>query len=158
MFLAYKEKFNVPVTVVRYFNIYGPRLIGTTYGQVVSIFVKNVLKGKAPQVHGEGAQTRSFTYISDAVEGIIRASESEKCLGEVINLGIQKETSIKTLAENVIQACGSDLTPEHIDAVAGDCKRRCPDSTKTKELLNWEAKITLEEGIKKTIEWFKQNG
>jgi len=156
MFLAYKKKYKVPITIIRYFNIYGPRLIGTPYGQVVSIFIKRILEGKAPQVHGDGTQTRSFTYVSDAVEGTILASESEKCLGETINLGMQEETSIKELGEKVIKAAGSDLELEYADALVGDCKRRCPESSKAKELLGWEAKVSLEKGIKKTIEWFKQ--
>jgi len=156
MFLAYKEKFKVPVTIIRYFNIYGPRLIGTPYGQVVSIFVKSILEGKSPTIHGDGTQTRSFTYVSDAVEGTILASESDKCLGEAINLGIQEETSINDLADKVIKACGSDMKPVHTEALVGDCKRRCPDSSKAKNLLDWEARVTLEDGIQKTVEWFKQ--
>ncbi|MFH1450507.1 MAG: SDR family NAD(P)-dependent oxidoreductase [archaeon] len=155
MFLAYKDKFNVPITIIRYFNIYGPRLIGSPYGQVVSIFVQQVLDNKNPTVHGDGTQTRSFTYVDDAVEATILASENEKCLGEAVNIGIQQETSVKELAAKVIKAAGSDLEPEFTDALIGDCTRRCPESGKMKKLTGWEAKITLEEGIQKTLEWFK---
>lgn len=153
--LAFKEKFNLPVTVLRYFNIYGPRLVGTEYGQVVSIFIKNALEGKSPVVHGDGEQTRSFTYIDDAIDATIKASESGKANGEALNIGMQKETTINELAQKVLKVCNSDLSIEHDEELAGDCKRRCPDTSKIKELIGWEAKTDLGTGLEKTVEWFK---
>ena len=154
--LAYSQIHSLPVTVVRYFNIYGPRLIGTPYGQVVSIFIKNSLEEKPILIHGEGSQTRSFTYIDDAIECTILAGESKKTIGETINIGIEKETTIIDLAKKVKQISNSKSEIIFTERNPGDSTRRCPNITKVKALLNWEPKIELEDGIKKTIDWFKK--
>lgn len=154
--LSYHKKFGLPVTVIRYFNVYGPRLVGTAYGQVVSIFIKRVLEGKPPIIYGDGNQTRSLTYVTDSVEGTIQATQSKNGIGEVFNIGVEKETSINELAEIIIRLCGEkDLKPIYKKALPGDCKRRCPDATKARKICGWEPTVALEEGLKKTIEWFK---
>ncbi len=157
MCLAFHEKYGLPVTVLRYFNIYGPRLIGTEYGQVVSIFMKNALEGKPIEIFGDGKQTRSFTYISDAVEATILSQNKEKAEGQALNIGMQKETSINELANKVLKTCKSKIKPVHKPALAGDARRRCPDSRKTRKILGWGAKISLDAGLKKTFEWFKEH-
>ncbi|HIK00699.1 TPA: SDR family NAD(P)-dependent oxidoreductase [archaeon] len=153
--LAFHEKYGLPVTVLRYFNIYGPKLIGTEYGQVVSIFIKKALEGKPIEIFGDGKQTRSFTYVSDAVDATIRAQEKEKAIGQALNVGIQKETTIKELANRVLKITKSNSKIVHKPALVGDAKRRCPDTKKAKKILGWGAKTNLDEGLKKTIEWFK---
>ena len=121
----------------------------------MSIFVKNALEGKPIGVFGDGKQTRSFTYVSDAVDATIKAQENGKTAGEALNIGIQKETSILELAKKVIKFTGSRAGIEHKAGLVGDTKRRCPDIKKTKKILGWEAKVSLDEGLKKTVEWFK---
>lgn len=155
MCLAFHEKYGLPVSILRYFNIYGPRLIGTEYGQVVSIFIKKSLEGKPIEIFGNGKQTRSFTYISDAVEATILAQEKENAIGQALNIGMQKETSINELAKKIFKVCKSNLKPTHKPALPGDAPRRCPDNKKTKKILGWQAKVNLDSGLKKTVEWFR---
>ena len=157
--LAFQQKYGLPITVLRYFNIYGPRLIGTEYGQVVSIFIKRALEGKQIEIFGDGKQTRSFTYVNDAVDATIKAQEKEKAVGHALNIGIQKETTINELASRVLKVCKSRAKIIHKPALVGDAQRRCPDTKKTGKILGWKAKIGLDAGLKNTVEWFKeQNG
>ncbi len=153
---AFHEKYGLPVTALRYFNIYGPRLIGTEYGQVVSIFIKKALEGKPIEIFGDGKQTRSFTYISDAVDATIWAQKKTKAEGEALNIGIQKETTINELANKVLKACKVKGKVEHKQGLVGDARRRCPDTKKTRKILGWGAKISLEKGLEKTVNWFRE--
>lgn len=154
--LAFHEKYGLPVTVLRYFNIYGPRLIGTEYGQVVSIFIKKALEGKPIELFGDGKQTRSFTYVSDAVEATIRAQEKDKAIGQALNIGVQKETTIKELASRVLKITKSKSKIVQKPVLVGDAKRRCPDTKNVRKILAWSAKTNLDEGLKRTVEWFKE--
>jgi UDP-glucose 4-epimerase len=161
---AYFRKYKLPTVILRYFNIYGPRQESSDYGGVVSIFIRRVLENQPPLVHGDGKQTRSFTYVSDAVEGTIQAALREEAVGETINLGNPRETTINELAELIIKLAGKagKLRPKHIpyEEFYGpwyeDVPRRVPDISKAEKILGFKPKITLEEGLKKTIEWYKQ--
>lgn len=157
LFSAFNQKHGLPTVVLRYFNIYGPRLIGTPYGQVVSIFIKNTLENKPIEIFGNGNQTRSFTYISDAVEATILAQEKKEAIGKTLNIGMQKETKINELAKKVLNLCDSKLKPIYKPALIGDARRRCPDTKNAKKILGWGAKTSLDLGLKETIEWFKEN-
>ncbi len=156
MALGFHKKYGLPVAALRYFNIYGPRLIGTEYGQVVSIFMENALNGKPLEIFGNGKQTRSFTYVTDAVEATIRAQEAPKAVGQALNIGVQRETTVLELAKKIVKVTKSKSKIIHRDALPGDAKRRCPDNTKTKKILGWQAKVSLDDGLKKTLEWFKE--
>lgn len=144
--------------ILRYFNSYGPRLVGTPYGQVVAIFTRDVLRGVTPTIHGDGKQTRSFMYVSDTIEATIAAAQSERALSEVFNIGSDEETNILTLAEKIIEICGraGQLKPIHVDPLPADSRRRLPDTNKVRKLLGFEAKVNLIEGLEKTAEWFKE--
>ncbi|MBC7128511.1 MAG: GDP-mannose 4,6-dehydratase [Thermoplasmatales archaeon] len=154
--LSYYKNYGLPITILRYFNTYGPRLIGTSYGQVVSIFINRILSGKNPIIYGDGNQTRSFTYIDDTVNATIVAAENKKTVGEVLNIGMDKEITINELSELIANLCDIKIKPIYEKEKKGDCRRRCPDISKARKILKWEPKTTLEEGLKITINWFKE--
>jgi UDP-glucose 4-epimerase len=155
------HQMGLPVVILRFFNAYGPRLDSIEAGRIISIFMGQLLKGKPLTIIGDGSQTRCFTYVSDTVKGIIRSSEVKEAEGEVINLGTDKETSILELAKAMIEIYGSKSKIEFKDSegIYGpsyeDIKRRVPDVSKAQKILGFTAKTPLKEGLKKTIEWFK---
>jgi len=152
--MAYHREHGVDVRVLRIFNTYGERMrIGD--GRVVPTFLDKALSGEPIPVHGGGTQTRSFCYIEDMVDGIFRASIKDRIEGEVINLGSPEEVSILDLARLVVELANSNSPIQILEARGDDPKRRCPDITKAKNLLGWEPKTTLRDGLKKTIEWLK---
>jgi len=157
--LAYYKSRDLPIVILRYFNTYGPRLIGTPYGQVVSMFINRLIKGKKIEVYGNGEQTRSFAYVEDTIRATVRASEVKSVIGEVLNIGSQEEVSINQLAFRIAELMGKK--PEkfavHKEALEGDVRRRLPDLSKAKRLLGFRPRVSLEEGLKKTIDWFRRN-
>lgn len=155
--LAYRDKFDISVSILRYFNVYGPRLIGTKYGQVVSIFFNQAMKDDDLTVYGDGTQTRSFTYVSDVTDATIEVGESDETNGEIYNVGRQKETTINELADEINSMVKSKKSEKVYEPLPkGDTNRRYPNIEKIKNTVNWEPKITLKEGLKITYEWFKE--
>jgi nucleoside-diphosphate-sugar epimerase len=160
MLLAlYKQK-KVPVNVVRYFNVYGPRQSPIF---VVSQSVHKVLNNQKPLLYDDGQQTRCFTYVEDAVRGTIMAASNSKALGEVINIGNNTEITMKEAVELVIKFSGKNITwekldtKEHYGKTYEDIPRRVPAVSKAKRLLDWEVTTSHPEGIRKTVEWASQN-
>jgi len=157
---GYHKKYSLPVVILRYFNSYGPRAEGSEYGGVIPVFINRVLRNNAPQVHGDGMQTRCFTYISDTVEGTLLSLGKKNAIGEVINIGTDVETTVLGLAEKIIRLSGKKLKPEFIpyESFYGksyeDIRRRVPDVSKAKRLLGWEPKVPLEDGLRMTITWY----
>jgi UDP-glucose 4-epimerase len=155
---SYAKEFGISVSCLRIFNTYGPRLLGTPYGQVVSIFIKNVLAGKDIEIFGDGNQTRSFCFISDTVDGIVKSAGYAAGKTEVFNIGREEEISINRLAEMIISACGrrpSDVKIRHSPPLEGDSQRRLPSVRKARELLKYDPKVGLEDGLKQTVDWFR---
>lgn len=158
---AFYRKHGLPVTIMRYFNAYGPRADGSAYGGVVPIFVKQVLSGKRPTVFGTGRQTRCFTYVEDMARATMLAAEREGAVGEVFNIGTTQEIAIEKLAARIVTACGSRVRPVKVPYVKAygkhyeDIPRRVPSIAKAKKILGWAPKTKLDEGLKKTIEWYK---
>ena len=153
LFFDYHREHGVDIRVIRIFNTYGPRMLADD-GRVVSNFIVQALQGKDLTVYGEGSQTRSFCYVDDLVEGFIRFMEQEKTLGPM-NLGNPGEFTMMQLAELIIKKFGGRSKITHLPLPADDPKQRKPDITLAKETLGWEPKIPLEEGIEKTIAYFK---
>lgn len=151
---AYHRQRGLPVAIVRYFNVYGPRADTSDYSGVIPIFIRRILENKPPEVHGDGKQTRCFTYVDDIVDGTILAAENVN--GEVFNLGTDKETSIMQLAQLLLRIMGSRLNPvlvpyeKFYGKYYEDIQRRVPDYSKAKKQLGWEPKTTLEDGLRKT--------
>ena len=156
LFFDYHREHNIPIKVVRIFNTYGPNM-ALDDGRVVSNFILQALRGDKLTVHGEGSHTRSFCYVSDMVDGLIKMMGSKDFTGPV-NLGNPNEFTIKELAEKVITKIGGEVEYEAvpIDDREGDPQRRQPDISLAKDKLKWEPKIELDEGLDKTIEYFKQ--
>jgi len=152
----------LPVVIVRYFNSYGPRLDERGYGSVVANLLRQALAGEGLTVHGDGQQSRCFTYIDDTVRGTLLAGFTPEAEGSVINLGTTRETTIRELAEMIRAAVGSTsevrLTPYESYYGPGfeDTRRRVPDITRAREILSWEPRIELEDGLARTIEWWQK--
>jgi UDP-glucuronate decarboxylase len=154
--MAYRLEHGLDTRIARIFNTYGPRMrAGDIYGRVVPRFIEQALNNKPITVFGTGEQTRSFTYVSDEVEGLLRLAGIEGLGGEVVNIGNNKETTILELAELIKKLCNSSSEIVFLPLPKDDPLRRCPDISKAKKLLKWKPKVSLEEGLKKTIEWFK---
>jgi UDP-glucose 4-epimerase len=157
--LAYHRQYGLPVSVVRYFNVYGPRHDPGGYG-VVARFVTQALRGQPLTVFGDGSQTRSFTYVSDAVEATVRAAFYGQAIGEVFNVGSNQETSILSVAELIrsVAKSHSPIAYESPEAVYGphfeDTRRRVPDVEKARRLLDFAALVDLDEGVQRTIDWW----
>jgi UDP-glucose 4-epimerase len=153
---AYAREFGIPIIIVRLFNTYGPRLLGTPEGQVVSIFIKSALEGRKLQIFGKGEQTRSFCYVSDTVDGIIRGANYPAESAEIFNIGNETEITINELARKVLEACGSRSSQiEHLPQMIGDSPRRVPSLEKARKLLGYSPKVDLQTGLEQTIEWFR---
>jgi len=154
---AYNKEFGLQTTCLRIFNTYGPRLLGTSYGQVVSIFIKRALAGQSLEVFGNGEQTRSFSFVTDTVQGIILSSKHNTKNTEIFNLGSEDEVSINNLAQKIIAACGmsAKVKIEYLPSISGDSPRRHPALLKARNLLGYVPRIGLDEGLQTTVEWFR---
>jgi UDP-glucose 4-epimerase len=158
---AYADK-GLSVCILRYFNSYGPRLDPKGYGSVVATFIRQSLGGEPITVHGDGTQTRCFTYVDDTVEGTLRAAFRDTEEPEVFNLGSTEEISIHDLAVKIRGLLGSEseirLVPyeEYYGPGFEDTKRRVPDVSRAARLLEWSPKVDLDEGLRRTISWWKE--
>jgi UDP-glucose 4-epimerase len=156
---AYFRQRGLAVTAVRYFNIYGPRCDPGGYG-VLARFITSALQGRPLTVFGDGRQTRSFTYVSDAVRATILASQAGDAIGQVLNVGSSVEMSIAQAAERVICLTGSASAIhylEHKDVFGPnfeDTRRRVPDITKAERMLGFTADISVDDGIMRTAAWW----
>jgi UDP-glucose 4-epimerase len=157
--LAYHAR-GLPVSIVRYFNTYGPRMDTEGYAGVVAAFIGQALANQPLTIHHDGQQTRCFTYVSDIVRGTILAATRDKALGEILNIGSQREISVLELAQLILQLTGSTAEPVFIPysqafgATFEDTPRRVPDTSKAARLLGFRAIVPLDEGLSKTIAWF----
>lgn len=154
LFMDYYRQNNVDIKIIRIFNTYGPRMRPDD-GRVVSNFIMQALKNEDITIYGDGMQTRSFQYVDDLIEGIVRMMASKDFTGPV-NIGNPGEFTMLELAEKVIKLTGSKSKIVYMPLPADDPKQRKPDITLAKEKLNgWEPHIPLEEGLKETIKYFK---
>jgi nucleoside-diphosphate-sugar epimerase len=156
--IVYHNAYGIETTRLRNTNIYGPRQRSTkSESGVITIFIERILKSLPPIIFGDGEQTRDFIYVSDTVQGNILAAESEKSKGEVFNIGYGKETSINALAKYILKIAGKeDLTPVYQSGRAADFRRCIADIRKARDVLNFSPKVNFENGLKKTINWWKQ--
>jgi UDP-glucuronate decarboxylase len=152
LMMDYHRQNKVDIRIVRIFNTYGPKMAEND-GRVVSNFILQALKGEDITVYGEGEQTRSFCFVSDLVEGMVRMMECPDFIGPV-NLGNPCETSIVDFAKKIIALTGSRSRIVHAPLPADDPKQRQPDITLAKQMLGWEPKVQVDDGLKQTIEYF----
>ena len=140
--------------LVRIFNTYGPRM-RTDDGRVVPNFVTQALRGEPLTVYGNGSQTRSFCYVDDLVDGIVRFAKLKRAPGVILNIGNPVELSVLEFARLVAQIAGTELHIQEGTLPIDDPTRRCPDITRAKELLGWAPVVDVREGLRRTISWFR---
>lgn len=150
--MAYRRYHGMNTAIVRIFNTYGPRM-RLRDGRVVPAFVSQALRGEPLTVFGDGRQTRSFCYVSDLVDGILRLLFSEE--GEPTNIGNPAEMTILDFAQAILKSTGSQSQVVHRPLPTDDPKQRQPDITKARRVLGWEPKVPLEEGIRLTVDYFR---
>ena len=154
LFFDYHRQHGVKIKVARIFNTYGPRMHPAD-GRVVSNFIVQALNGDAITLYGDGRQTRSFCYVDDLIEGLIRLMDSPDEVTGPINIGNPAEFSMKELAELVLEQTGSASTIRHEPLPADDPRQRQPDISRAKELLGWSPTVPLREGLERTIGYFR---
>ena len=153
LFFDYHRQLNLAIKVVRIFNTYGPRMLPYD-GRVVSNFIVQALKGKDITIYGDGSQTRSFCYVADLVEALVAMMNTPKAVTGPINLGNPGEFTMLELADLVIELTNSNSKKVFKDLPQDDPAQRKPDISRAKEVLKWEPKIQLREGLAKTVEYF----
>ena len=153
--MAFWESYDVPVTILRYSNVYGTNQSPLNpYCGVVSKFFEAVLNDLPPQIHGDGEQTRDFTYVDDAVEATMLAALSPKAVGEVLNVGTGKETSVNQLAKSILAISGKNIDPVYVDRRDIDnLRRRVLNIEKIRKNLRWIPSTPLEKGLSQTFAW-----
>jgi len=160
--LAYYKERGLPIIIVRFFNTVGPRQTGQ-YGMVLPSFVRQALSGEPITVFGDGTQSRSFTYVGDVVDCLLKLVKEPKAVGQVFNIGNSHEVSIFQLAELVKSLTGSNSPIEFIpydkayEAGFEDMPRRVPDLTKVRQLVGYEPKVQLNEIVTRVITYFREN-
>ena len=155
LFFDYQRQHNLDIKVVRIFNTYGPRMHPND-GRVVSNFIVQALMGDNITMYGDGSQTRSFCYVDDMIEGFVRMMDSEHGFAGPVNLGNPGEFTMLELAEHVLRLTGSKSTLDFKPLPSDDPRQRQPNIALAKEKLDWEPKVCLEEGLIKTISYFRQ--
>ena len=159
--LAHAEH-GLRMSIVRYFNSYGPRLDPRGYGSVVANLMRQAIDNEPLTVHGDGSQTRCFTYVDDTVEGTLRAALDLRGEGKIFNVGNDHETSIIDLATTIIAMTGSSSTVQHVSYEQRfgrgfeDTKRRIPDVQRARTVLDFNAGISLQDGLQRTLAWWRK--
>jgi UDP-glucuronate decarboxylase len=154
LFMNYHNQNNVRIKIARIFNTYGPKM-NSDDGRVVSNFIVQALKGEDITIFGDGSHTRSFQYIDDLIDGLIRLMDTPDSFTGPVNLGNPVEFTIGSLAEKVIKLTGSKSKIVHLPLPQDDPKQRKPDITLARKELNWEPTVDLETGLGRTIEYFR---
>ena len=160
---GYWEDYHVPFVILRFFNVYGPRQSRNWLGGPQSLFIDALLSGRQIEIHGNGHQTRSFSYVGDIIEGIIKSIDEPKAIGQILNLGATQEISIINFAKLISKLLAKPLKIKKIPyksftgKIYEDVARRRPDIKKARVVLGWQPKTPLVEGLKKTIAWHIQN-
>ena len=152
--MAYHRTHDINTKIVRIFNTYGPRM-RIKDGRAIPNFLKQALTGEDLTIYGNGSQTRSFCFVTDLVEGIFRLLISEQ--HKPVNIGNPNEMTIRQMADKILQATQSNSRIVNVPLPEDDPKTRQPNITLAKKILNWEPKVSLDEGLKSTLEYFKQN-
>ena len=161
--LALADEKDLSVTILRLFNVYGPKNHLSWWGGPVVTFIESLLDGEPMEIHGDGQQTRTFTYVDDTVDGIVRALERPESRGEVINLGGVETLTILELAQRCQEVLGGHSAPlranfityESLPGKYQDVRHRVPDTTKAERLLGFRTTVDFAEGLARTAEWHR---
>ena len=142
----------------RYFNVFGPRQDPSSpYSGVISVFATALLENRSPTIYGDGEQTRDFTYVANVVDGVLRACEAPKASGEVINVATNGRISLNKLFNEMKRIVGGTVEPTYVAPRQGDVRDSQADISKARELLGYEPIVSFEDGLRRTIEWYKQS-
>ena len=148
--------YGLETVVIRYFNVFGPRQDPSSpYSGVISVFAKALLDNKAPTIHGDGEQTRDFTYVANVVDGVLRAVTAPEASGKVINVATGTRISLNRLFASMRDTIGSRLEPAYGPTRSGDVKDSLADISQARAVLGYQPLVSLEEGLKTTIDWYR---
>src|SRR5687767_3065229 len=148
--------YGVETVTTRYFNVFGPRQDpGSPYSGVISLFIKALSDGTQPVIYGDGEQTRDFTYVANVVDGVLRAVETPGVGGQVFNVATNNRTSLNELLATLKKILGSNVEPIYREARTGDVRDSQADISKAQQLLGYKPIVWLEEGLRKTVDWYK---
>ncbi|MFB3853671.1 MAG: SDR family oxidoreductase [Vicinamibacterales bacterium] len=148
--------YGLETVTIRYFNVFGPRQDPSSpYSGVISVFVTALLENRAPTIHGDGEQTRDFTYVSNVVDGVLRACEAPGASGEVMNVATGRRISLNELFEVLKVYTGAKVAAVHGPARAGDVRHSQADITRAREILGYAPTVDLEEGLRRTVDWYR---
>jgi nucleoside-diphosphate-sugar epimerase len=150
--------YGLETVTTRYFNVFGPRQQpGSPYSGVISLFIDALSKGQAPTIYGDGKQTRDFTYVADVVDGVLRAAETPGVGGEVINVAVGGRISLLELVRTLQAIFKTDVQPNFKPEREGDVRDSQADIVKARKLLGYEPRVPFEEGLRRTVEWFRSS-
>jgi len=155
LFFDYRRQMDLGIKVIRIFNTYGPRMHPND-GRVVSNFIVQALRGEPLTIYGNGSQTRSFCYVDDLIDGMVRLMQTPHDVTGPINVGNPGEYSMLELAEEVLRIVGGRSTIEYRPLPADDPKQRQPDIEKARSVLGWEPRVALADGLQRTVEYFRE--
>jgi len=154
----FTQLYGLETVSIRYFNVFGPRQDpGSPYSGVISLFSTALLEGRPPTIYGDGEQTRDFTYVTNVVDGVLRASEAPNVAGEAINVATGGRISLNELLRVMQKIVGTSLQPVYAEGRQGDVKDSQADITKARTRLGYEPTVDLEEGLRRTLDWFRRD-
>jgi len=155
---AYVQTYGMDICIMRCFNVYGPRQRSVGYGGVTSLFTKRVLGNMPPVIYGNGEQTRDYTYIKDTVRAYDSVLGHDKPIVGPTNFGTGKEITINDLATKIIELCGKDLIPVHVEPRQNEVARLVADISKSRKLLDWKPEYSIDAGLNEFVAWYKNYG
>jgi UDP-glucuronate decarboxylase len=157
--VAYRKQYGLDTRIARIFNTYGPRIRSDgIYARAVPRFIDQALNNRHITIFGDGTQTRSFTYVTDQIEGLLKLAALDEASGSIVNIGNDKETTIMDIAKMILDVTGSRSSIAYYPLPEDDPLCRRPDISRAKELLGWWPKVALEDGLRRTVEWFRSQG
>jgi len=152
----FTQLYGLETVSIRYFNVFGPRQDPSSpYSGVISVFATALLENRSPKIYGDGGQTRDFTYVANVVDGVLRACEAPKASGEVINVATGGRISLNELFGEMKKIVGASVEPEYVESRPGDVRDSQASIVKAKALLGYEPIVSFEDGLKRTIEWYR---
>lgn len=155
---TFTRVYGLETVALRYFNVFGPRQDPTSpYSGVISKFVTCLLNNEAPTIFGDGEQSRDFTYIANVVDANLRAAEAPEAVGHVMNLGIGQRITLNQLFNELQKIIGTNLTPSYAATRAGDVRHSLADISRAEKLLGYRPLVGLAEGLKHTVDWYREN-
>jgi nucleoside-diphosphate-sugar epimerase len=152
----FTKLYGLETVSIRYFNVFGPRQDPTSpYSGVISVFATALIEKRSPKIHGDGEQTRDFTYVANVVDGVLRACEAPRASGEVINVATGGRISLNQLFKTMRDLVGGTVEPTYTETRSGDVKDSQADITKAHSLLGYQPIVSFEEGLKRTVDWYR---